>query len=555
MIWTVACSVLLLVASAPPPGAPPHAPESYPSEEALRRYGQARLLEERGATDDALAEYSRQVVADPRSVAGLLRLSELAARIGRVNASHDFARRALALDSTSARGWWLKGSAEFNLGQAETALASLERAVAGDSGTADYLRSLARVAERLDRFDIVARAYRRTVELEWDDGESWFQLAAAEARMGRFSSARHALNEALEYNPIRPGVFFLQGWVAEGLGRRDEAIGFYREHLAVHGDDAVTRRRLVHLFAQAERWPEALAEAQRVASQRPADAEALEELAELAFRAGAPDQAQRALARLESLEPDDTPALARRIELLARNGRKDEAARRARDWVRAHPGNYLGPLLEGRALAIGGDVEGAIAATRSAMSLAPDSLAPRLLLGRIYQNEKRWSEAAGVWEEAIPRWPDLVPLRLDLATCRLEQGDSGGAERAVRDLLARTPGHPTALNFLGYMLADENRLLEEAEGLIRRAVEADPDNGAFVDSMGWVYYRLGRLPEARRELERAVELTDGDAIVREHLGDVYRDLRMTDMAREQYRMALESDPGNPRLRSKLDGLR
>jgi len=76
-----------------------------------------------------------------------------------------------------------------------------------------------------------------------------------------------------------------------------------------------------------------------------------------------------------------------------------------------------------------------------------------------------------------------------------------------------------------------------------------------VDSMGWVYYRLGRLAEARRELERAVSLTGGDAIVCEHLGDVYKELRLIELAREQYRRSLAGDGSNARVRSKLDGLR
>jgi Tfp pilus assembly protein PilF len=73
--------------------------------------------------------------------------------------------------------------------------------------------------------------------------------------------------------------------------------------------------------------------------------------------------------------------------------------------------------------------------------------------------------------------------------------------------------------------------------------------------MGWVYFRLGRLTDARRELERAVILTGGDTVVREHLGDVYKELRLTELAREQYRLALASDRSNGRVRSKLDGLR
>jgi Tfp pilus assembly protein PilF len=123
-----------------------------------------------------------------------------------------------------------------------------------------------------------------------------------------------------------------------------------------------------------------------------------------------------------------------------------------------------------------------------------------------------------------------------------------------RDALAHAPDFPGALNFLGYLLADNARELPEALSMIRRALDQDPGNGAYVDSYGWVLYRLGRLEEARVQLESALTLTGGDPVIHEHLGDVYRDLRMPERAREQYRASLEADSGNTRVRNKLDQL-
>jgi tetratricopeptide (TPR) repeat protein len=149
------------------------------------------------------------------------------------------------------------------------------------------------------------------------------------------------------------------------------------------------------------------------------------------------------------------------------------------------------------------------------------------------------------------------PVRagLQLAFCREGQGDLDGAVRAVREVLAREPDNSSALNTLGYLFADHDRNLAEAEALVGRALAQEPDNGAYLDSRGWVYYRLGRLAEARRDLERAVELTDGDPVVSEHLGDVYKDLDLIDLAREQYARSLRQDQGNARVRAKLSELR
>src|SRR4029453_18888114 len=118
---------------------------------------------------------------------------------------------------------------------------------------------------------------------------------------------------------------------------------------------------------------------------------------------------------------------------------------------------------------------------------------------RFLMDHGRLSEAEKVWTDASRRFPDVNALRYDLAICREKLGDIAGAEAAARDALAHDPENPTALNFLGYLLADHNLKLDEAAGLIQKALQRDPDNGAYLDSLGWVYYRLGRLTEAREQ--------------------------------------------------------
>jgi Flp pilus assembly protein TadD len=173
------------------------------------------------------------------------------------------------------------------------------------------------------------------------------------------------------------------------------------------------------------------------------------------------------------------------------------------------------------------------------------------MLARLHQDQKRPREAEAAWTEAARRFPREIGLRLDLSLCRERLGDLAGAESAARDALALEPDNPQTLNFLGYLLADHNLKLEEAVGLIRRALVHDPDNGAYLDSLGWAFYRLGRLDEARAELEQAVSLVGGDPVVREHLGDVYKDLRLMNLAKDQYAKALAADSTNRRLKTKL----
>ena len=97
--------------------------------------------------------------------------------------------------------------------------------------------------------------------------------------------------------------------------------------------------------------------------------------------------------------------------------------------------------------------------------------------------------------------------------------------------------------------------LEEALSLVSRAVTLDPDNGAYVDSLGWTYFRLGRTDQARGMLERAARLDPEDATLQEHLGDVYVALGQTERARQAYQRSLDLEGSNTeQVRRKLGDL-
>ncbi len=116
------------------------------------------------------------------------------------------------------------------------------------------------------------------------------------------------------------------------------------------------------------------------------------------------------------------------------------------------------------------------------------------------------------------------------------------AEASLRRAVELEATHAPALNFLGYSLADDSVQLEEALELIQRALEFDPWNGAYLDSLGWVYFRMGRFEEAREPLEAAARELPSDAVVLEHLGDLYERRGQDDMAITAWGRALDNDP-------------
>ena len=124
--------------------------------------------------------------------------------------------------------------------------------------------------------------------------------------------------------------------------------------------------------------------------------------------------------------------------------------------------------------------------------------------------------------------------------------------RAALDL---NPDQPQVLNYLGYSLVERGEKLEEALGMIETAVAAQPENGAIVDSLGWVLFQLGRYDEAVEPMERAASLEAVDPIINDHLGDVYWVVGRQTEAVFQWNRALSFDPDEAlatRIRAKLE---
>jgi tetratricopeptide (TPR) repeat protein len=171
---------------------------------------------------------------------------------------------------------------------------------------------------------------------------------------------------------------------------------------------------------------------------------------------------------------------------------------------------------------------------------------------------ERWQLAVQHFTEAeiVGRVADTSPMNEGFyfqfgAACE-RQGDYEAAALHFRRCLEMKADFAEALNYLGYMWADQGVNLDEARELIERAVELEPENAAFLDSLGWVWFRLGDAERALPWLEKAVALAEEpDPVLFDHLGDVYQALGRQEEARELWRRALELG-ANPEIERKLN---
>lgn len=189
----------------------------------------------------------------------------------------------------------------------------------------------------------------------------------------------------------------------------------------------------------------------------------------------------------------------------------------------------------------------------------PDRPEVHAARGDLLRAMDRPAEAEAAYDRAIALSPEdaarLWYLHFTRALVREATGDWPGTEADLRRALELAPDQPTVLNHLGYSLVERNEKLDEALGLLERAVALRPDSGAIIDSLGWAFFKLGRHAEAVTELERAATLLPTDPVINDHLGDAYWTVGRHREARFQWSRALSFDPepeAAERIRQKLE---
>ncbi|MCX7427280.1 MAG: tetratricopeptide repeat protein, partial [Planctomycetia bacterium] len=201
------------------------------------------------------------------------------------------------------------------------------------------------------------------------------------------------------------------------------------------------------------------------------------------------------------------------------------------------------------ALEMDGGTEAALEAARKAAEIEKDSPRAASQVAWVLYHAKRNAEARDAYNALIDKFDSdyatsgvreiLREARLVLASLHVIEGRPTDAQERLEQVLDEFPDDVSAMNDLGYLWADENRRPERALAMVRRAVDAEPENAAYRDSLGWALYRLGRLDEAVAELQTAAAAAPEGEVL-EHLGEAFAALKKTDQADQTWRKAAEA---------------
>ena len=256
---------------------------------------------------------------------------------------------------------------------------------------------------------------------------------------------------------------------------------------------------------------------------------------------GQHDKAIAVFEEAHKLSPKDPAVSSYLIEANIAAKKYSAAADLARAAVADNPDNLRLMRLQAQALRHSGKADQGIAVLEDAVRKHADDPTAYVALAQLYSDVDRGGQAVKVLQDAQSKFPSDTSIVFELGAVYDKQKKFADAEATFKQLLAREPENSAALNYLGYMLAERGERLDESVNLLKKALQIEPENGSYLDSLGWAYFKSDKLDLAEDSLRRAADQLKTNSVIQDHHGDVLFKLGRVDEAIAAWTRALNGD--------------
>jgi len=374
------------------------------------------------------------------------------------------------------------------------------------------------------------------------------QLGTLSGKMNDHQSAVDYYRKSYALDETNPTAILGLATGFDYLGVKDSSIYYYEKALPADSLHTI-RMRLVDLYSDTDQYHKLIGTAREILAADYYETGVRRSLGFALYKTGDSTAALNEFLIASRLNPADTYSRFYVGKIFMESGRYDQARQEIEQALQVNPDFlelwiYLGFVrIDQR------DYTGARSAFSEAAHRGADPSEIYYLLGFCAELENRPADAYHNYRKALT----LNPRNLSVLQALANFCDRGNRKEEAfvifHKIMKIDTLNSTAMNYVGYTLAEKGESLDYALSLIDRALALEPDNGYIIDSRGWVLYQQERYEEARAELERANRIVE-DRVIQEHLGDTYLKLDEPELARQAYEKALKLDPKNKILMKK-----
>jgi tetratricopeptide (TPR) repeat protein len=521
---------------------------------ALQHFIDGTIFDSKEEYARAILEYQEALKWD-RNPAIYYALAKDYAALGKHATAAEHAREAVRLDSTNTTYRETLADIYINTYQHELAIQEYEVIVRLDSASANAWYTLARLYQASKPLRAL-EIYERLLDREGDSWELLLQSAELCRTLGRYDDAAEKYRRMVE---LDPGNRPLQRQLAETYGRAgkfDEALIILESLLEVDENDLDVITTLADLYLDRNEYQKAIDLYQKLLQREQKNSEVRLRVGIAYYGMVQRDSTLISTARtifqdVEKELPDDWRAPLH-LGALALMEKRDSVASsyfervtKLASW-NADAWWFLGNIYFDR-----GDYQMVVETMSRAIKNVPKDYRMHLLSGMAYSQLGMTDQAVIALEKSLELNPNDVNTIGSLALTYDGKEQFSKSDSLYERALRIDPNNHLILNNYSYSLAERGIQLERALEMAKRAVAAEPDHASYLDTLGWVYYKLQQWKEAERYVAEAVATGRASAVVHEHLGDVYFQLGNKAKAMEYWNKALEMNNANQALKDKI----
>jgi tetratricopeptide (TPR) repeat protein len=503
----------------------------------------------------AIQQYEAALKNDPNSPLMEIELATLFQRQGNIKEALAHAEKALRLDPKQQEAYFLLAGLHVGMNQLAEATREYERVLRLDPENREARLFLATLYAQQRQYPKAIRAIHELLRLDPQLMVGYYYLGRIYLEIDRLGDAKREFLRVLTLEPGFVPALFDLGTTLEREHRYSRALIMYRRILRTQPRNTRAWASIARLYLVMNRYGDAQKAFRKIRNLERNDPGADFNIALICLEQKLPDDAIRLFRPL--LKVPRYRERARYFIAMALEEKGDlKSACREYQLVDRRSSHFLQARLRMAYLTFQmGEKERARQIINNLMILIPGREEVYLTSSYFYEEENLWHRAIDTLKVGLEKVDRPAEIHFRLAVLYEREHQRQESIEQIKKVLELEPNNPDAQNFLGYTYAESGINLDEAERLIREALQAKPHSAHIIDSLGWVFYKKGEYDKAVTELERAHCLMPHDATVAEHLGDAYNRAKRYRDALRIYRRALTLENADqPALRKKIYNL-
>jgi tetratricopeptide (TPR) repeat protein len=362
-----------------------------------------------------------------------------------------------------------------------------------------------------------------------------------ENRQKNLSKAEASFRDSLKLKPGYVDAALALGQLLETSGRKTQAVQFYQGFQEKSGPNADIAEELARFYIEDHDYARAYEQFEIIDAN---DAKNINIKSKMAFILIEEKKYNEAIVKLEEVLSIDPASDKIRFYLGAvYEELKDYSGAIASfKQITTESSYYKEAVIHTAYLyKLNADYDKAIVVIQAGIKNVEDHAPFYALYASLLDETKRYKQGQEMLVKAVEKFPKNAQLMFFLGNMQDKLGDKTATMNSMRRVLEIDKDHIQAMNFLAYLYAEANDRLDDAEKLVRRALELQPGDGYFMDTLGWVLFKKGMLPDAIKYLEAAYKMQPEESVIAEHLGDAYYQNQLPEKAKRLYMRAAENE--------------